>query len=409
MKNNQSMSLLDLGKPKMSSKKSKLHILGIAIAIASSTFSYIAAAHAVDNQVDSIKKIVDAQIQPEMKKMSIPGMSVGITVKGKEYIFNYGVSSKTTQKPVTDNTLFEIGSVSKTFTATLASYAQINGKLDFSDKTSKYIPYFKDSHFGNLSLLNLGTHTPGGLPLQLPAKVTNNDQLKAYLKLWQPSCKPGQFRTYNNPGIGMLGLIAAQSLNQDFDALMEKTIFAALGMKNSYINVPESQTANYAQGYTEQNLPTRLTRGLLASEAYGVKTTAADMIRFVEANMNMTKLDDKVQSAITATHIGYFKVGVMTQDLIWEQYQYPVELKTLLAGNSPAMIFTAVKASEITPPQQPLNDVWINKTGSTNGFSSYAAFIPQRHLGIVILANKSYPIKDRVTMAHQILQEIKTN
>jgi beta-lactamase class C len=73
------------------------------------------------------------------------------------------------------------------------------------------------------------------------------------------------------------------------------------------------------------------------------------------------------------------------------------------------MIFTAVKASEITPPQQPLNDVWINKTGSTNGFSSYAAFIPQRHLGIVILANKSYPIKDRVTMAHQILQEIKTN
>jgi len=156
-------------------------------------------------------------------------MSVGIAINGKDYIFNYGVSSKATQKSVTDNTLFEIGSVSKTFTAALTSYAQINEKLALSDKTSKYLPFFKDSPFGNLKLLNLGTHTPGGLPLQLPAKVTNNAQLQTYLKQWQPSCEPGKFRTYNNPGIGMLGLIAAQSLNEKFDVLMEKTIFQSLG------------------------------------------------------------------------------------------------------------------------------------------------------------------------------------
>ncbi|MDR3615300.1 MAG: beta-lactamase [Candidatus Obscuribacterales bacterium] len=369
----------------------------------------ICAVYAVNDQQDVIKRIVDAQIRPEMNKMHIPGMAVGIALNGNEYVFNYGVASKANQKLVTDSTLFEIGSISKTFTATLASYAQIDDKLSLSDKTSKFLPYCKNTPFGNLKLLNLGTHTPGGLPLQLPPTITNNDQLQEFLKQWKPSCEAGKFRTYNNPGIGMLGLIAAQSLNQEFDVLMEKRIFAALGMNNSYINVPESQMMNYAQGYTEGGLPSRVTKALLADEAYGVKTTATDLLRFVKANMNMIKVDEKVQRAIMATHTGYFKVGGMTQDLIWEQYHYPVALKTLLEGNSSAMIFQANKVSDITPPQAPLEDVWINKTGSTNGCSAYIAYIPKKKIGIVMLANKSYPIRDRVTIAHQILQGLKSN
>jgi beta-lactamase class C len=364
--------------------------------------------YAGNSQSERIKEIVDAQIMPEMKKLTIPGMAVAIVKDGQQYILNYGVASKSSHKPVTDSTLFEIGSISKTFTATLASYAQIEGKLALSDKTSKFIPNCINSPFGNLKLLNLGTHTPGGLPLQLPPNVTNYNQLQQFLKQWKPSCESGKFRTYNNPGIGMLGVIAAQSLNQKFDVLMEKTIVPALEMKNTYINIPESQMANYAQGYTEGDVPARVSRAPLADQAYGIKTTATDLLRFLEANMNLNKIDDKVQRAVTATHTGYFKVGGMTQDLIWEQYHYPVELNTLLMGNSHSMIFEANKASEITPPQPPLNDVWINKTGSTNGFSAYVVFIPERKMAMAMLANKSYPIQDRVTIAHQILQELKS-
>ena len=93
----------------------------------------------------------------------------------------------------------------------------------------------------------------------------------------------------------------------------------------------------------------------------------------------------------------------MTQDLIWEQYQYPVALKTLLEGNSPAMIFNATPVTEINPLENPREDVWINKTGSTNGFGAYVAFVPEKRLGIVILANKNYPIDERVTAAYRIL------
>jgi beta-lactamase class C len=96
----------------------------------------------------------------------------------------------------------------------------------------------------------------------------------------------------------------------------------------------------------------------------------------------------------------------MTQDLIWEQYPYPVALKTLLEGNSPAMIFDATPVTEINPPEAPQRNVWINKTGSTNGFGAYVAFVPAKHLGIVIVANRNFPIEERVTIAYKILTSL---
>ncbi|MGA3247171.1 MAG: class C beta-lactamase [Paraburkholderia sp.] len=362
--------------------------------------------HAASDRQDRIRTTVNRAIKPIMADNGIRGMAVGIIDGDEHYLFNYGLTSAETGEPVTRDTLFELGSVSKTLTATLASYAQVSGYLSLSDPTSKFLPALQKSPFGNVSLLNLGTHTPGGLPLQVPDNIGNNDQLMKYFKEWQPTYAPGTYRTYANPGIGTLGLIAAQSMGQDFDGLMERHLFRALGMKSTYINVPAAKLPDYAQGYTKDGAPIRMARGVLSSEAYGVKTTAADMIRFVEINMNLIQVDEKLQRAIVDTHTGYFKAGPMTQDLIWEQYPYPVTLKALLDGNSSAMILNATPVVEIKPPQKPQDDVWINKTGSTNGFGAYVAFIPQKRLGIVILANKNFPIDERVTAAYRILTSL---
>lgn len=363
--------------------------------------------HAAQNRRDRVKAVVDRQIRPLMAKYNIPGMAVGIVDEGHPYVFDYGMASIETGKPVARGTLFEIGSVSKTFTATLASYAQIQGHLSLSDKTGKYLPALHHSQFGEqVNLLNLGTHTPGGLPLQVPDNVHNNDQLMQYFKAWRPACPPGTCRTYTNIGIGTLGLITAKSMGQNFTALMQQRLFPALGLKHTYIDIPQAEMADYAQGYTEKGTPIRMAPGVLYAEAYGIRTTAADMLRFVEANMNLAHLNGKFQSAVTDTHTGYFQAGGMTQDLIWEQYPYPVELKTLLEGNSPRMIFRATPVTKISPPEKPRQDVWIDKTGSTNGFGAYVAFVSEKKLGIVILANKSFPIEDRVTLAYNIFHAL---
>jgi len=338
-----------------------------------------------------------------MAKYSIPGVAVGITVAGKAYVFSYGVASTETRKPVTRDTLFEIGSVTKTFTATLASYAQVTDHLFLSDKTSKYLPALQNSKFGDVSLLNLGTHTSGGLPLQVPDNLRNNDELIQYLKDWRPTYEPGTYRTYSNLSIGTLGLIAAKSMRQGFVTLVEQRLFPALGMRSSYINVPQAKMADYAQGYTKENAPIRMATGVLSSEAFGIKATASDMVRFMEANMNSIRLDKKFQRAVTETHTGYFKAEPMTQDLIWEQYQYPVALKTLLEGNSPAIIFNATVVTEIHPPEGPRVGFWNHKTGSTNRFGAQVPVLPEMRLGPIILANKNYPIEERVTIAYKIL------
>ena len=361
------------------------------------------AAHAADDAPASITSVVSGAVHPVLQKYRIPGMAVGIVAGKSSYVLNYGATATDTRKPVTDSTLFELGSISKTFTATLAAYAAVRGDLSLSDPAGKYLRVLRGSKFGDTTLLELGTHTPGGLPLQVPDGIQSIDQLMQYFRQWQPAYAPGTYRTYTNPGIGTLGLIAAKSMHARFETLMERQLLPALGLRNTYIHVPSARMADYAEGYTSNGSPIRMKPGVLSAEAYGIKSTAADMIRFLRANMGLVPLDPQLEHAITATHTGYFEAGVMTQDLIWEQYPYPVDLRRLLAGNSAAMLYEATPVSRISPPERPRQDVWINKTGSTNGFGAYVAFIPAKQLGIVILANRSYPIDARVTAAYQIL------
>ncbi|MCX7205192.1 MAG: beta-lactamase [Proteobacteria bacterium] len=363
--------------------------------------------HAAENIDRSyIQKIVSTVIAPIQKEFNIPGIAVAVSIDGKNYFYNYGVASKEYKQAISQDTLFEIGSISKTFTATLASTAQINGQLSFSDSVSQHLPFLRGSAFDKVSLLNLATHTAGGLPLQVPDEIKNNDQLMAYFKNWQPEYAAGTYRVYSNPSIGLLGLITAKSMNTSFEEAIKENIFSKLKMTNSYINVPAAQMKNYAQGYNKKDEPVRVNPGILDSEAYGIKSSSADMLKFINANMQIGKIDHKVQQALMNTHRGNFTSGAITQDLIWEQYAYPVKLDTLLAGNSQTMSFQANAAAPITPALAPQDQVWINKTGGTGGFSAYVAFIPAKKMGIVILANKSYPIPPRVTAAYQILSQL---
>lgn len=351
-----------------------------------------------------VKDIVDASILPLMAKEHIPGMAVGIVENGKPHVFYYGVASREMKQPVGADTLFELGSVSKTFTATLASYAQIHGFLSLSDQTGKYIEPLARTAFGNVTLLELGTHTAGALPMQVPDGIGDDAALFRYLRTWDPAAPPGTSRVYSNIGIGLLGLITAKAMDDDFPELVQRRLFPALGLTHTYIEIPAERMADYAQGYTHGGKPIRMAPGELWQEAYGVRTTAPDMVRFLEDNMNLVNLAPDVQRAVMDTHTGYFKAGLMTQDLIFEQYAYPVTLQTLLSGT--AEINDNVPATALTPPEPPEPDAWLNKTGSTNGFAAYIAFIPGRKLGIVLLANKSYPLLERVTAAYRILKRL---
>ncbi|HXV30489.1 MAG TPA: class C beta-lactamase [Sinorhizobium sp.] len=366
-----------------------------------------AIANAADGRDQShFDRLVDEVIGSVMKENDVPGMVVAVTVQGNQYFFSHGLASMETGQKVTENTIFEIGSISKTFTATLASYAQARGNLSLSDPASKYLPALVGSSFDRISLLDLATYTAGGLPLQFPGNVTDQEKMIAYYRNWRPIHAAGTYRRYSNPSIGLFGYLAARSMGAPFDDLMEDKLFPMFGLSRTYIRVPQDRMGDYAHGYSKDGKPIRVAPGVLDSEAYGVKTTAADMIRFVEANMNGPELDEALRSAIASTHTGYYKVGDMTQGLGWEMYAWPMDLDQLLGGNSAKMAFEANEASRFATPVAPQDGVLINKTGSTNGFGAYVAFVPAKDIGVVILANKNYPIPARVTAAHRILMAL---
>lgn len=334
-----------------------------------------------------------------MADYDVPGIAVAITVNGKSSFYNYGLASKESNTPVSENTLFELGSVSKTFTATLAAVAVAEGKLSLDDHPSRYMPQLKGRAVDKATVLNFGTYTAGGFPQQFPDAVTNDEaSMLAYFRNWKPKAKPGKLREYSNPSLGMFGHLTALALKQSFADAMQQRVFSPLGLSNTYIRIPESAMPNYAWGY-DKDKPARMRPDLFSEETYGVRSTSADMIRYVQANIEPSKLP-----AIASTHIGYFRTGVMTQGLGWEQFAYPTSLETLLEGNSVDMLSKANASKQITPqPESGLYD----KTGSTRGFGAYVLFVPEKKIGIVILANKNYPIPARVKAAHAILAKIE--
>ncbi|WP_415914227.1 class C beta-lactamase [Paraburkholderia sp. J67] len=357
-------------------------------------------AHAV--QAD-VKAAVDTAIAPLQAKYGIPGVAVAITVDGKHAFYNYGVASKATGARVDNDTLFEIGSVTKTVTATLACYAQTQGKLSFAAPATDYVGALRGSAFDHVSVLNLGTHT-SGLPLFVPDGVTNDTQMTAWLRAWQPASPAGTQRVYSNLGIGLLGEATAQSLGVPLREAIQRQLLPAFGMTHTWLDVPPASLAHYAQGYDKTDTPKRMSPGVFADAAYGLRTTTTDLVRYLDANMGIAPPDAAWQRAIACTHTGYYTAGAFTQDLVWEQYPWPVTLDTLQRGNNLEVILKPTPAHKLTPPLVPQADALINKTGSTNGFSAYVAYVPARRIGVVILANKSYPNEARVSAAYAILE-----
>lgn len=364
----------------------------------------LAASHA--SAAPSLETQVDAAAKSMMQTYAIPGMAIAISHKGQSHFFEYGMASRESGQAVDRHTLFELGSISKLFTATLGAYAEARGTLNLSDNASQYLPALRGTAFDHISLLDLATYTAGGLPLQFPDAVSNERQMLDYYRNWQAVYPPGTQRLYSNPSIGLFGHLAAASLAEPFQQLMEKDLLPQLGMQESYVRIPTEQMEHYAWGYRDDKA-VRVTPGALDAEAYGLKSSATDMLRFINTNLHPDQLPAPLRQAISSTHRGYYQVGDMTQALGWERYAYPITLKKLQAGNSAEMALQPQTVARFSVPRPAEGDLLLNKTGSTNGFGAYILLLPARDTGLVILANRNYPNAERVRLALQLLESIE--
>ncbi|RJE89157.1 beta-lactamase [Paracoccus onubensis] len=343
---------------------------------------------------------------PVIAEYEVPGLAVGLTWQGRDYVYTTGMADRAADKPVTDKTLFELGSISKTFNVALAALAEQQGHLSLSDPASVQLPDLKDSGLGAVTLMDLATHQTGGLPLQVPDEARDDSALMRWLQTWQPVPGAGE-RSYSNISIGLLGRASAEAFGGDYATVLRDHVLHPMGLENTYVDVPQAQMPQYAFGYSRtDDSPVRVNPGVLDSEAYGLKSDLRDMLRFLQINLGDVKILPELQDAVIKTHAGQTRTRHFDQAMIWERYPWPVQREQLLAGNAPEMVTESQPATRLAEPETSGQGVLFSKTGSTNGFGGYVAFIPDEDLGLVIMSNRNVPLPARVDAGLTLIESV---
>ncbi len=354
-----------------------------------------------------VAQVVNPTITALMKAQAIPGMAVAVVYQGKPYFFTWGQADVAGNRPVTRQTLFELGSVSKTFTGVLGGDAVARGEIALSDPASLYWSALSGKQWEGITLLHLATYTAGGLPLQVPDSVTDAAALEKYYQSWQPEWAPGTKRLYANASIGLFGALAVKPSKMNFEQALTRRVLKPLNLNHTWVTVPASEQANYAWGYRDGKA-VHVSPGMLDAEAYGVKTSIVDMAGWLQANLQPENIQNAtLKKGMAIARSRYWQVGEMYQGLGWEMLNWPVTSRTLEQGADNKYALAARDVTAITPAQPPVKASWVHKTGATGGFGSYIAFIPEKQLGIVMLANKNYPNPERVKAAYRILDALQ--
>jgi CubicO group peptidase (beta-lactamase class C family) len=274
-----------------------------------------------------LDKKVDDILQLFMADSKTVGLSVGILKNGETFFYNYGETKKATAKLPSSKNLYEIGSITKTFTSLLLAKAVVGKKIALNDPVNKYLP--KDIpviKFGNdtLRIVHLANHSSGLPPLpdnfgstdlENPYRNYDNTKLYDYLKVAKLSRKPGTQFEYCNLAVGVLGNILERVNKMSFEKMVKDFICIASGMTGTKQLLDKKDSALFVQGYDEQILPQGQWDFKALAAAGCIRSNTEDMIKYAAMHVSVT--DVNLQKAIDLSHQPTFEGGQQKIALNW--------------------------------------------------------------------------------------------
>lgn len=303
------------------------------------------------------------------------GLVVAVLERGKApRIHAVGVAGKV-GLPLDANTVFEIGSVTKVFTATLLADMVAKGEVKIDDPVSKYLPKSVRVPSRNgraITLEDLATQSSGlpRLPDNLQPGDINNpyadytvERLYEFLSRYTLTRDIGSRYEYSNLGMGLLGHVLALRSGKSYEELVKERILDPLGMHDTGITLTSSMQARMAQGFDAQGTPTHPWDLPTLPGAGALRSTAGDMLKFLAASL------DSSQSQLARV---MSRARVARHD-------------TDMPGNTIGLAWHIVDAFGTTV-------TWHN--GGTGGFRAFVGLDDARHRGVVVLSNSSQPPDD---------------
>lgn len=314
-------------------------------------------------------KKVDTAAKAYIQKANTVGLSIGILKDGKVSLYNYGEVIKSKKRLPTANTIFEIGSITKTFTSTILAYYVNEGKVSLADPVTKYLPdsVAHNPELQKVTLLNLSNHTsglpnlPGNFALQRPYdklnpyKNYNRQLLFNYLKNCTLDSKPGEKYTYSNLAVGLLGAILEQVSGKSFEQLVADVICTTLQMKSTVQHLYPIMSTRFTTVYDDDGNPTPTWDFDVLAPAGALRSTINDLLLYAKANI--IKTDTKLSKAIELTHQITFNTDTKL-GLAWH----------IIEVNGVSYYF---------------------HNGGTYGSSSFLAYNIDKSVAVIILSNAS--------------------
>lgn len=267
----------------------------------------------------SLAERADALAAPYVADGRILGMVVGVWDGKEEVVRGYGDA-----KPGAD-TVYEIGSLSKAFTGVLLASLVKDGIVRLDQPVAELLPegaVVPARGERRITLLDLATHTSGlpRMPDNFAPKDPRNpyadytpERMLSFLRGAKLSREPGAAYEYSNLGAGLLGWALARKAGKGYDELLAERITAPLGMKSTAVALTPEMKARLAPGHDAAGTPAANWDLLAFAGAGGIRSTAADMMRFLRANLS----DGPLAETFAFARAGRFEGGGVRMGLGW--------------------------------------------------------------------------------------------
>lgn len=285
-----------------------------------------------DNPLKShLDSIVEAAVRPYINQKGNVSLCAGVHYNGQDFYYNYGLPRLDADTLPDNKLVYEIGSISKTFTGTLLAMALIQKKVSLDQPITTFLP---DSVAANpalkgITFRHLASHTSGFPTLPSNLDMKRNEQpyenydlahLFSYLKTATPATPPGKVFAYSNFGFGLLGVLLERLYGMNYAALLSKYITGPLKLNYTGITVD----AAAAQGYDGALKPVDVWDFNSLKSAGAIKSNTADLLKY--AKLQLEQGSDPLHKAIALTHQPTFDDGNTKIGLAWFRYQHKNEL-----------------------------------------------------------------------------------
>ena len=332
-----------------------------------------------DGPDTAIDGIVARALAPLVSADQAGGVAAAVHRDGRTFFFNYGLADRAQQRPVTSDSLFNLGSVRKVLDVTLLAHAVKRGEITLDDPVGKYIVELQQgSYTRGVTLRQLATHTSGLLlPSDHPPWPQHRYDLAELISIlnhWAPNGgeQPGKQHIYSHAGFVLLGLALERRFETPIAQLIGERVLAPLQMTSTLMPEPAqgglasadsaSIMGRAVQGYSDKGDLVGAPgdqQGYFSFPGAGqMFSSARDLATFVAAQMGELDVPLELRDAMQLTQQGMFRISPqVTQGLAWEINEH----------GGPRII---------------------DKPGGLNNSSTYIGIVPERRLGVVILANR---------------------